>query len=272
MNLIYPVIGELVERTDMKKRIEAFTLVELLVVVAIFATLAAMMFPALTHSLNVSRRTACASNLRQLAIANHTYAADHRYFVAAAEDMWDSNRTRWHGARSSSSKAFESASGPLAVYLGLEGRVKVCPSFRPDATGFESGCGGYGYNVRGVGSQAYILGSYAGSKAGMPPDQIANPAGTVMFADSAFIQSKKSGDSIIEYSFAEAYYHVSDNQPTESSKSIPSIHFRHADLANVVWVDGHVTTERLETEYNAQYTKMKFGWFGPSDNSLFDPK
>lgn len=256
----------------MKRLSQAFTLVELLVVMAIFATMAALLLPAVTNALNVSRRAACASNLRQLTIANHAYAADHGYFVAAAEDVWSGNRVRWHGARSSSSKEFDSASGPLAAYLGSDGNVKECPSFRPDAKGFESGCGGYGYNVRGVGSQSYLLGSYAGSKAGMPPDQIVNPAGTVMFTDAAFIQSKRNGDSIIEYSFAEAYYHVSDNQPTESSKSIPSIHFRHDDLANVAWVDGHVSAERLETEYNTSYTKMKFGWFGPADNSLFDPK
>jgi len=257
---------------DMTERKQAFTLIELLVVVAIIATLSALMLPALSHSLNVSRRAACASNLRQLAIANHAYAADHQTFVAASPDVWSGNRMRWHGARSQASAAFDPSLGPLAEYLGSEGRVKECPSFRPDEKGFEAGCGGYGYNVRGVGSQAYLLGSYAGAMTGMPPEQIANPAGTVMFADAAFIKSKKSGDRIIEYSFAEAYYHVSDQQPRESSKSIPSIHFRHAELANVVWVDGHVSAERMETEYNQAYTKKNFGWFGPADNSLFDPK
>lgn len=272
MNRFFHTLETCDVNRDQIKRTQAFTLIELLVVMAIIAILAALVLPALSSSLEVSRRAACASNIRQLAIANHTYAADHQTFVAAAADVWSGNRTRWHGARNSSGASFDSSLGPLAAYLGSDGRVKQCPSFRPDEKGFEAGCGGYGYNVRGVGSQAYLLGSYAGAMTGMPPDQIANPAGTVMFADAAFIQAKKSGVRLIEYSFAEAYYHVADNQPRESSKSIPSIHFRHADLANVAWVDGHVSAERLETEYNQTYTKKKFGWFGPADNSLFDPK
>lgn len=248
-----------------------FTLIELLVVVAIVALLAGLIFPAVRDARDRALRAACASNIRQLVIANQSYATDHGYYVAAAEDVWSRNLRRWHGARTSRSKPFEPGLGPLAEYLGGSRAVKECPAFRKHDVGFESGCGGYGYNVRGVGSRAYVVGSYYGADKGMAPQDIADSAGTVMFADTAFVQYGGGGGRFIEYSFAEAYYHVSDMAPVESYEAVPSIHFRHQDRANVAWVDGHVTSEALTQTYSDLLTGMHVGWFGPADNSLFDP-
>jgi prepilin-type N-terminal cleavage/methylation domain-containing protein/prepilin-type processing-associated H-X9-DG protein len=51
----------------------AFTLIELLVVVAIFATLFAMLMPAVTRVRRRARTSNCASNLRQLGVAAIAY-------------------------------------------------------------------------------------------------------------------------------------------------------------------------------------------------------
>jgi prepilin-type N-terminal cleavage/methylation domain-containing protein len=55
---------------------EAFTLVELLVVVAIIAILAALLLPSLARSKESARRIKCVGNLRQLGIAAQMYWDD----------------------------------------------------------------------------------------------------------------------------------------------------------------------------------------------------
>ncbi|MBM4025230.1 MAG: type II secretion system protein [Planctomycetes bacterium] len=55
----------------------AFTLIELLVVISVVAVLLAILVPALGAARSSARRTACMSNLRQVGVAIHAYAADY---------------------------------------------------------------------------------------------------------------------------------------------------------------------------------------------------
>ena len=62
---------------SLMRYLSAFTLIELLVVVAIIAILAAMLLPALAAAREKARRTACKTNLQQIATAIENYISDY---------------------------------------------------------------------------------------------------------------------------------------------------------------------------------------------------
>lgn len=84
-------------------RKHAFTLVELLFVVAIISILAALLLPALKKTQEFARRAACVNNLKECGLAIRMYAADH-------------------------SGAFPPSIKEVADYLEDEGQIMRCPS------------------------------------------------------------------------------------------------------------------------------------------------
>lgn len=82
------------ERTTMRRG--AFTLIEVLVVVAIIASLVAILLPSLQRARELSRRSACLSNTHQLALAWTVYAAEHKGgMVGGCAAAWEDFGIGW---------------------------------------------------------------------------------------------------------------------------------------------------------------------------------
>lgn len=74
-------------------RRKAFTLIEILVVVAIIALLVAVLLPALSRARALARSSMCLSNLRQIGLAVHEYAIQNADIVPRACN--DSEPSNW---------------------------------------------------------------------------------------------------------------------------------------------------------------------------------
>lgn len=248
----------------------AFTLLEVLVTLSVLAFLLAILLPGLARARQHARTALCASNIRQIALANELYALDSEGLYCPGAANFLENLHRWHGTRDSVNLAFDSTRGPLVLALGPDGEIRACPSFEPDKKGFEVGNGGYGYNNAYIGVQIVESGPdramVTTDKAGAYSDRVKRPGETIMFTDAAFVAGGLS-----EYSFAEPRFH-----PQFGSRADPSIHFRHHKTANVAWCDGHVSRETRTFTWSSGFyqgdpDRFDIGWFGEADdNRLFD--
>jgi len=69
------------------ERIRAFTLIELLIVIAIIAILAAMLLPVLTRARETGKRIACLDNLKQLELAAQVYVDENQGYYPPRSDL-----------------------------------------------------------------------------------------------------------------------------------------------------------------------------------------
>lgn len=211
----------------------AFSLVELLVVVAVIGLLAAVLLPALARSQAAARRIRCVANLQQLGLAAQLYWDDHaggafRYrgaFTNGGDVYWFG----WLERGAEGARRFDPAAGALHPYLGDRG-VAVCPALNYAAAGFKlkatGAAYGYGYNL------------HLSAPAGQPVvnvHRLLQPAQTAFLADAAQVNTFQPPASP-EHPLLEEFYYVSAYEPTA--------HFRHAGAANAAFCDGHVAAER----------------------------
>ncbi|MEZ6241660.1 MAG: prepilin-type N-terminal cleavage/methylation domain-containing protein [Phycisphaerales bacterium] len=135
----------------------AFTLVELLVAIAVIALLLALTLPALASARTSARSTVCLSNLRQLGGAWTMYAGDHDGLAAPYRVPGVERRTYWWGAEDDTLGRVDHDAGSLSGYMNSslhELSVFECPeqpwgAYEPQGV-YPQPTSTYGYNGYGL--------------------------------------------------------------------------------------------------------------------------
>lgn len=107
-----------------------FTLIELLITIAIIAILASMLLPSLNTARERARTTTCASNMKQIGQAFMFYANDnHDHVITVTKNFYDSGLTLWNAFLF---KCQPYPGRPVAENYISSMKIAFCPSTKLD--------------------------------------------------------------------------------------------------------------------------------------------
>jgi prepilin-type N-terminal cleavage/methylation domain-containing protein/prepilin-type processing-associated H-X9-DG protein len=133
-----------------EKRDKAFTLLEMLVVVAIIGLLASLLLPGLAAAKAKGRTTTCKNNLRQTAHALAMYESDFGYLPGCGDPLIATNNYPWD---------FPSTNSWIVrvePYTGTNSDIFSCPEYEPHMDWKKTiKSDSFGYNAGGSG-QIYL--------------------------------------------------------------------------------------------------------------------
>lgn len=203
----------------------AFTLVEMLMVIAVIAILAALLLPVIDAAKAKAHRTACANNLHQINLGVHLYADEHdNVLTMVSTNMsadvftdyknWMKSYVGLHGASSPQDRLFACPADTFRYEDG--GRME----YVPEGAHLQSNCNysSYVFNAGNVRMDYPFTNAFPGI-AGRKLTSIPHPAKTIL---------------VTEWPALEPY---SWHQP----QAIPAGQHGYNDARDVVsFVDGHV--------------------------------
>ena len=218
---------------------------ELLVTASIIALLVSIVLPAMGQAKRQAQRAVCLSNLHQLGIASHAYLDESDgYFWKYVEPIGAGGREGtqwWFGYEAGAVPPPGTRDRPLdrdrsvmAKYIQNAHETLVCPSFPSWGSyffpKFSPGGTSYGYNLH----LTMDLNTPAPYKT-KQRDRISFAAERFVFADGAHF------DFYADRFNEPAYIQFAPNVRMRTGYG----HFRHNDLANVLYLDGHGDGQRL---------------------------
>lgn len=216
----------------------AFTLVELLVVLAVIALLAGLLLPSLAQARFAAQTARCSSNLRQLSLAAGLYWDDHRGIAFSERTVRTNGGWRywfgWLEDGAEGERAFDPAAGALWPYLNARG-VEICPGLERHRARFKSkargAAFGYAYNL--------LIGPRG--RPGILIPGVADSSSLALFTDGGQVNDFQAPASA-EHPMLEEFYYFDTNRLGAT------VHFRHSRRAQVVFVDGHIGSEAPDPE------------------------
>ncbi len=231
-----PCSSVLTSRVKMK----IFTLIELLIVIAIISILAAMLLPALNKAKGAALRTFCLNNVRQLNLVVNQYASDFQdYCFPQRDDVSVGNSSAGSG------KTWYEKDGPAWQYIGTP-KLVICKSFASDdsmvATGnFRYGC--YAVNRNCFMGYAFDWTKYPG---GLKLSRIEKPSYKLLIAEHRYAPD------------GFQYDHLKTDPVTTSFR------FLHMNKMNTLTADGRVLTvkktELLDTHNDRMFLALVRPW------------
>lgn len=236
-------------------RRNAFTLVEVLVVVAIIALLIAILMPSLSLARKRGQAAVCMSNVRQLGVATHMFAHTHKgllveYGLAHGGSV-DEEKT-WLNTLRNEYKSKLVARCPSDDSLRWEQ-----PYHNPESDVDYYRRTSYGVNE-------YVTGRLDGYERYNRLDGIPRPATTILYCEMA-----QEGDYAVSDHVHPVNWQL--NPEVEAAKQIELA--LHVDKSNYVFADGHSEPATFEQTYDIHGRRR----VGPRfvidwGHNMYDPK